>query len=122
MSHFCIVLLFIVIFNKPLDIQVNGQLIGDKKTENNQKITTYFGKFGLENRKINLRISVTTEVITIFYNKDKTIIPWSTTATVMNERYWMYFNNRSTECSNIKLFSNCCLPGSLVEWVCLIII
>ncbi|XP_032893207.1 inter-alpha-trypsin inhibitor heavy chain H3-like isoform X2 [Amblyraja radiata] len=80
--------LILNLVNDPFtDIQVNGQLIGDKKTENNQKITTYFGKFGLENRKINLRISVTTEVITIFYNKDKTIIPWSTTATVMNERF-----------------------------------
>ncbi|XP_051873123.1 inter-alpha-trypsin inhibitor heavy chain H3-like isoform X2 [Pristis pectinata] len=68
-------------------IKINGQLIGDKKTENNQKVTTYFGTFGLENRKINLRISVTTEVITIFYKEDKTIIPWSATMTLTFESF-----------------------------------
>ncbi|XP_067908037.1 inter-alpha-trypsin inhibitor heavy chain H3-like isoform X2 [Heterodontus francisci] len=68
-------------------IKVNGQLIGDKKTENNQKLNTYFGKFGLENRKINMKIAVTTEMITVYYSEDKTIIPWSTTATLMCESF-----------------------------------
>ncbi|XP_069793280.1 inter-alpha-trypsin inhibitor heavy chain H3-like [Narcine bancroftii] len=69
------------------EIKVNGQLIGDKKAENNVKVTTYFGKFGLENRKINLSISVTTEDITIFYNGDKTIIPWSATTNLKCESF-----------------------------------
>uniref|UniRef100_UPI00398EACDF inter-alpha-trypsin inhibitor heavy chain H3-like n=1 Tax=Pristiophorus japonicus TaxID=55135 RepID=UPI00398EACDF len=68
-------------------IKINGQLIGDKKTENNQKLNTYFGTFGLENSKIGLKIAVTTEVITVYYSEDKTIIPWSTTATLTCESF-----------------------------------
>ncbi|XP_062923688.1 inter-alpha-trypsin inhibitor heavy chain H3-like [Mobula hypostoma] len=68
-------------------LKINGELIGDKRPENSQKITTYFGTFGLEIRKINLRISVTTEVITIFYEEDRTIIPWSATATLTFESF-----------------------------------
>ncbi|XP_078065929.1 inter-alpha-trypsin inhibitor heavy chain H3-like isoform X2 [Mustelus asterias] len=68
-------------------IKVNGQLIGDKKTENNQKLNTYFGKFGLENKKINMKIVVTTEMIAIYYREEKIIIPWSTTATLIYERF-----------------------------------
>ncbi|XP_048404204.1 inter-alpha-trypsin inhibitor heavy chain H3-like isoform X2 [Stegostoma tigrinum] len=66
-------------------IKVNGQLIGDKKVENNQKINTYFGTFGIENRKIHMKMAVTTEKINIYYNEEKIIIPWSTTATLTYE-------------------------------------
>ncbi|XP_048462354.1 inter-alpha-trypsin inhibitor heavy chain H3-like [Rhincodon typus] len=66
-------------------IKVNGQLIGDKKVENNQKINTYFGTFGIENRKINMKMAVTTEKINIYHNEEKIIIPWSTTATLTYE-------------------------------------
>ncbi|XP_072328852.1 inter-alpha-trypsin inhibitor heavy chain H3-like isoform X2 [Scyliorhinus torazame] len=68
-------------------IKVNGQLIGDKKTENNQKLNTYFGKFGLENRKTNMKITVTTEMITIYYSEENIILPWSTTATLTYESF-----------------------------------
>ncbi|XP_043563772.1 inter-alpha-trypsin inhibitor heavy chain H3-like [Chiloscyllium plagiosum] len=66
-------------------INVNGQLIGDKKIENNQTLNTYFGTFGIENRKINMKMAVTTEIITIYYNEENTIIPWSTTAMLTYE-------------------------------------
>ncbi|XP_041047540.1 inter-alpha-trypsin inhibitor heavy chain H3-like [Carcharodon carcharias] len=68
-------------------IKINGQLIGDKKAENNQKLKTYFGKFGLENKKLNMKIVVTTEVITIYCSEEKIIIPWSTTATLTYESF-----------------------------------
>ncbi|XP_038668463.1 inter-alpha-trypsin inhibitor heavy chain H3-like isoform X2 [Scyliorhinus canicula] len=68
-------------------IKVNGQLIGDKKTENNQKLNTYFGKFGLENKKTNMKITVTTEIIIIYYSEEKIILPWSTTATLTYESF-----------------------------------
>ncbi|XP_072928829.1 inter-alpha-trypsin inhibitor heavy chain H3-like isoform X1 [Hemitrygon akajei] len=68
-------------------LKINGELIGDKRPENSQKVTTYFGTFGLENRKINLRISVTTEAITIFYKEDRTIIPWSATVALTFESF-----------------------------------
>ncbi|XP_042195703.1 inter-alpha-trypsin inhibitor heavy chain H3 isoform X4 [Callorhinchus milii] len=60
---------------------VNGELIGDKKTENNKKVNTYFGKFGLVYNKMELRMEITTQEIKLFHGADITRFPWSATAT-----------------------------------------
>uniref|UniRef100_A0A4W3HTL3 Inter-alpha-trypsin inhibitor heavy chain H3 n=1 Tax=Callorhinchus milii TaxID=7868 RepID=A0A4W3HTL3_CALMI len=60
---------------------VNGELIGDKKIENNKKVNTYFGKFGLVYNKMELRMEITTQEIKLFHGADITRFPWSATAT-----------------------------------------
>uniref|UniRef100_UPI00398E6FCD inter-alpha-trypsin inhibitor heavy chain H3-like n=1 Tax=Pristiophorus japonicus TaxID=55135 RepID=UPI00398E6FCD len=66
---------------------VNGQLIGEKKIENNEKINTYFGKFGIVNNKMDVKVEVSTEVITVFHGEDKIIFPWSATASLTKESF-----------------------------------
>uniref|UniRef100_A0A4W3IBL3 Inter-alpha-trypsin inhibitor heavy chain H3 n=1 Tax=Callorhinchus milii TaxID=7868 RepID=A0A4W3IBL3_CALMI len=65
---------------------VNGELIGDKKIENNKKVNTYFGKFGLVYNKMELRMEITTQEIKLFHGADITRFPWSATATSTHER------------------------------------
>ncbi|XP_072928821.1 inter-alpha-trypsin inhibitor heavy chain H3-like [Hemitrygon akajei] len=66
---------------------VNGQLIGDKKIENNKKINTYFGRFGIMNNNMDIKFEVSTEAITVFHRKEKMIFPWSATASIMEQSF-----------------------------------
>ncbi|XP_067854687.1 inter-alpha-trypsin inhibitor heavy chain H3-like isoform X2 [Heptranchias perlo] len=66
---------------------VNGQLIGEKKIENNKKINTYFGKFGIVNNKMDVKVEVSTQVITVFHGEDKIVFPWSATASLTKESF-----------------------------------
>ncbi|XP_051873125.1 inter-alpha-trypsin inhibitor heavy chain H3-like [Pristis pectinata] len=66
---------------------VNGQLIGDKKIENNKKINTYFGKFGIMNNNMDVKFEVSTEAITVFHGEDKMIFPWSATASLTKQSF-----------------------------------
>ncbi|XP_072137006.1 inter-alpha-trypsin inhibitor heavy chain H3-like [Mobula birostris] len=66
---------------------VNGQLIGDKKIENNKKINTYFGRFGIMNSNMDIKFEVSTEAITVFHRKEKMIFPWSATASITKQSF-----------------------------------
>ncbi|XP_059800887.1 inter-alpha-trypsin inhibitor heavy chain H3a [Hypanus sabinus] len=66
---------------------INGQLIGDKKIENNKKISTYFGRFGIMNNNMDIKFEVSTEAITVFHRKEKMIFPWSATASIMKQSF-----------------------------------
>ncbi|XP_040215311.1 inter-alpha-trypsin inhibitor heavy chain H3-like isoform X2 [Rana temporaria] len=72
-----------LIIDQKQGIAVNGELIGDKTTNQSvQSIETYFGKLGIVNKMVNLRIEVTTDAITVIDGDDQTIFSWLDTVTV----------------------------------------
>lgn len=71
-----------------LGIAVNGEIIGKKETGNNViSKETYFGKLGIVNRKMKLRIEVTTETITIMMGKNKKEYTWEKKTSVKKEGF-----------------------------------
>ncbi|XP_055504277.1 inter-alpha-trypsin inhibitor heavy chain H3-like isoform X3 [Leucoraja erinacea] len=66
---------------------VNGQLIGEKKVEKNKKINTYFGKFGIVNSNMDVKVEVSTDATTMSHGEDKTVFPWSVTTSVTMESF-----------------------------------
>ncbi|XP_032893227.1 inter-alpha-trypsin inhibitor heavy chain H3-like [Amblyraja radiata] len=66
---------------------VNGQLIGEKKVEKNKKINTYFGKFGIVNSNMDVKVEVSTDATTVYHGEDKTVFPWSATTSVTMESF-----------------------------------
>ncbi|XP_067908031.1 inter-alpha-trypsin inhibitor heavy chain H3-like isoform X5 [Heterodontus francisci] len=66
---------------------VNGQLIGEKKTESNGKPKTYFGKFGIVNNKMDVKVEVSTQTITVFHREDTMFFPWSANASLTKESF-----------------------------------
>lgn len=60
-----------------LGITVNGELIGDKRANSDAKIqNTYFGKLGIANKHLDLKLTVTPEKITIQNGNEKTGFTW----------------------------------------------
>ncbi|NWI51765.1 ITIH3 inhibitor, partial [Calyptomena viridis] len=58
-------------------ITVNGELIGDKRANNDAKIqNSYFGKLGIANKHLDLKLTVTPEKITIQNGNEKTGFTW----------------------------------------------
>ncbi|XP_048462719.1 inter-alpha-trypsin inhibitor heavy chain H3-like [Rhincodon typus] len=70
-------------------LTINGELIGEKKIEINKKINTYFGKFGVVNMELDVKVEVSTQTITVFHGEEKITIPWSTTASLTKESFSM---------------------------------
>uniref|UniRef100_A0A2K6GTQ4 Inter-alpha-trypsin inhibitor heavy chain 2 n=1 Tax=Propithecus coquereli TaxID=379532 RepID=A0A2K6GTQ4_PROCO len=66
-------------------ILVNGQLIGAKKP-NNGKLSTYFGKLGFYFQKEDMKIKISTETITLSWKSRTSVLTWSDTARVINQR------------------------------------
>ncbi|XP_015415019.1 PREDICTED: inter-alpha-trypsin inhibitor heavy chain H3, partial [Myotis davidii] len=68
-------------------LTVNGQIIGDKGNSSNSKNRkTYFGKVGIVNSPMDLRIEVTTEKITLKNGAAQSSFSWLDTVTVTSER------------------------------------
>lgn len=67
-------------------ITVNGQTIGDKKIDPNKKLNTYFGRFGIVNEKLGLKLEVTTRSIEITSGKEKMAFTWSDTVSMKQRR------------------------------------
>nr|DBA18731.1 TPA: hypothetical protein GDO54_016943 [Pyxicephalus adspersus] len=89
-----------LIEDKKLGIAVNGELIGDKTTNATLKSTeTYFGKLGIVNKKINLRIEVTTDAITVMDGDNQTTFSWLDTVTVDRKGFNLAISNSD----NVKL-------------------
>ncbi|KAH0630048.1 hypothetical protein JD844_012634 [Phrynosoma platyrhinos] len=58
-------------------IVVNGELIGEKKSNNNVgQHNTYFGKLGIANMHLNLRIEITTEQIILYDGIKRAAFSW----------------------------------------------
>ncbi|XP_018417989.1 PREDICTED: inter-alpha-trypsin inhibitor heavy chain H3-like [Nanorana parkeri] len=72
-----------LIEDKRLGIAVNGELTGKRKTDNSVlSHETYFGRLGIVNEGIKLRIEVTTETITIMNGKITKMFTWEKKASV----------------------------------------
>ncbi|XP_072328850.1 inter-alpha-trypsin inhibitor heavy chain H3-like [Scyliorhinus torazame] len=76
-----------VVTDPSTDFVVNGELIGEKKIEKNVKMNTYFGKFGIVNNQMDMKVEVSTKMITVFHGEDKIIFPWSSTASLTKESF-----------------------------------
>ncbi|XP_075853774.1 inter-alpha-trypsin inhibitor heavy chain H2 [Microcebus murinus] len=66
-------------------ILVNGQLIGAKKP-NHGKLSTYFGKLGFYFQKEDMKIEVSTETVSLSWKSRTSVLTWSDTARVINQR------------------------------------
>ncbi|NXA33444.1 ITIH3 inhibitor, partial [Eudromia elegans] len=76
-------------------ITVNGELIGDKKASNDSKIqNTYFGKLGITNKHLNLRVLVTPEKITVQNGAEKTGFTWLDSVTLQQEGLTLIINRK----------------------------
>ncbi|XP_008583136.1 PREDICTED: inter-alpha-trypsin inhibitor heavy chain H2 [Galeopterus variegatus] len=66
-------------------ILVNGQLIGAKKPKNG-KLSTYFGKLGFYFQNEDMKIEISTETITLSRGSRTSVLSWSDTAYLVNQR------------------------------------
>ena len=66
-------------------ILVNGQLMGAKKPKN-EKLSTYFGKLGFYFQREGLKIEISTETISLSRGSRTSVLSWSDTAHVLNQR------------------------------------
>uniref|UniRef100_A0A803XWR1 Inter-alpha-trypsin inhibitor heavy chain H3 n=1 Tax=Meleagris gallopavo TaxID=9103 RepID=A0A803XWR1_MELGA len=86
------------LINDPVTgITVNGELIGDKKVNNDAKIqNTYFGKLGIANKHLDLKVTVTPEKITIQNETGKTTFTWLDSVTVQQESLTLIINKKKS--------------------------
>ncbi|NXC43232.1 ITIH3 inhibitor, partial [Penelope pileata] len=84
------------LINDPVTgITVNGELIGDKKENNDAKIqNTYFGKLGIANKHLDLKVMVTPENITIQNGNEKTTFSWLDSVTLQQEGLTLIINKK----------------------------
>lgn len=61
---------------------VNGQIIGKKKVVPDGKVNTYFGRLGIIHEKLGVRLDVSTEDISVFYDGKWVKLLWSDAASV----------------------------------------
>ncbi|NXU52029.1 ITIH3 inhibitor, partial [Turnix velox] len=75
------------LINDPVTgITINGELIGDKRANSDAKIqNTYFGKLGIANKHLGLKLTVTPETITIQNGNEKTGFTWLDSVTLQQE-------------------------------------
>ncbi|XP_073448520.1 inter-alpha-trypsin inhibitor heavy chain H3-like [Aquarana catesbeiana] len=82
--------------DQQIGIAVNGEIIGKKETGNNViSKETYFGKLGIVNRNLKLRIEVTTETITIMMGKNKKEYTWGKKTSVKKEGLNLVVNKKN---------------------------
>ncbi|KAM9533493.1 inter-alpha-trypsin inhibitor heavy chain H3-like [Guaruba guarouba] len=76
-------------------ITVNGELIGDKRASSDAKTqNTYFGKLGIANKNLDLKLTVTPEKITIQNGNEKTGFTWLDSATLQQEGLTLIINRK----------------------------
>ncbi|KAM6300932.1 LOW QUALITY PROTEIN: inter-alpha-trypsin inhibitor heavy chain H3-like [Aegotheles albertisi] len=82
------------LINDPVTgITVNGELIGDKRPNSDAKIqNTYFGKLGIANKHLNLKLTVTPEKVTIQNGNEKTGFTWLDSVTLQQEGFTLIIN------------------------------
>ncbi|KFP42279.1 Inter-alpha-trypsin inhibitor heavy chain H3, partial [Chlamydotis macqueenii] len=84
------------LINDPVTgITVNGELIGDKRANNNAKIqNTYFGKLGIANKHLDFKLTVTPEKITVQNGNEKTGLTWLDSVTLQQEGLSLIINRK----------------------------
>ncbi|XP_693183.5 inter-alpha-trypsin inhibitor heavy chain H3 [Danio rerio] len=63
-------------------IMVNGQIIGDKKIIPGSKLHTYFGRFGIVDEKLGIRLMVSTQEIWVSEGGKQTKLSWTNKRTI----------------------------------------
>ncbi|KAM7096029.1 inter-alpha-trypsin inhibitor heavy chain H3-like [Ciconia maguari] len=84
------------LINDPVTgITVNGELIGDKRANSDAKIqNTYFGKIGIANKYLDLKLTVTPDKITIQNGNEKTGFTWLDSVTLQQEGLTLIINRK----------------------------
>ncbi|KFW95239.1 Inter-alpha-trypsin inhibitor heavy chain H3, partial [Phalacrocorax carbo] len=84
------------LINDPVTgITINGELIGDKRANSDAKIqNTYFGKLGIANKHLDLKLTVTPEKITIQNGNEKTGFTWLDSVTLQQEGLTLIINSK----------------------------
>ncbi|NXW28312.1 ITIH3 inhibitor, partial [Phaetusa simplex] len=84
------------LINDPVTgITINGELIGDKRANSAAKIqNTYFGKLGIANKHLDLKLTVTPEKITIQNGNEKTGFTWLDSVTLQQEGLTLIINRK----------------------------
>lgn len=66
---------------------VNGQIILKKKVAQDDKIDTYFGRFGITHRNLGLKMQVSTQDIVVFHGGKRVKLQWSDNASLKNTKW-----------------------------------
>ncbi|NWR03774.1 ITIH3 inhibitor, partial [Paradoxornis webbianus] len=84
------------LINDPVTgITVNGELIGDKRANSDAKIqNSYFGKLGIANKQLDVRLTVTPEMITIQNGDEKTGFTWLDSVTLQQAGLTLIINRK----------------------------
>ncbi|NXP35308.1 ITIH3 inhibitor, partial [Leiothrix lutea] len=84
------------LINDPVTgITVNGELIGDKRANNDAKIqNSYFGKLGIANKLLGVKLTVTPETITIQNGEEKTGFTWLDSVTLQQAGLTLIINRK----------------------------
>uniref|UniRef100_A0A8C0ZKS0 Inter-alpha-trypsin inhibitor heavy chain H3 n=1 Tax=Cyanistes caeruleus TaxID=156563 RepID=A0A8C0ZKS0_CYACU len=76
-------------------ITVNGELIGDKRANSDAKIqNSYFGKLGIANKHLDVKLTVTPETITIQNGDEKTSFTWLDSVTLQQAGLTLIINRK----------------------------
>ncbi|NXB49699.1 ITIH3 inhibitor, partial [Leucopsar rothschildi] len=86
------------LINDPVTgITVNGELIGDKRVNSDAKIqNSYFGKLGIANKHLDVKLTVTPETITIQNGDEKTGFTWLDSVTLQQESLTLIINRKKS--------------------------
>ncbi|NWZ79327.1 ITIH3 inhibitor, partial [Poecile atricapillus] len=84
------------LINDPVTgITVNGELIGDKRANSDAKIqNSYFGKLGIANKHLDVKLTVTPETITIQNGDEKTGFTWLDSVTLQQAGLTLIINRK----------------------------
>ncbi|NXK36350.1 ITIH3 inhibitor, partial [Piprites chloris] len=84
------------LINDPVTgITVNGELIGDKRANSDAKIqNSYFGKLGIANKHLDLKLTVTPEKITVQNGNEKTAFTWLDSVTLQQAGLTLIINRK----------------------------
>uniref|UniRef100_A0A8C9L4M9 Inter-alpha-trypsin inhibitor heavy chain H3 n=1 Tax=Serinus canaria TaxID=9135 RepID=A0A8C9L4M9_SERCA len=84
------------LINDPVTgITVNGELIGDKRPNSDAKIqNSYFGKLGIANKHLDVKLTVTPESITIENGDEKTGFTWLDSVTLQQAGLTLIINRK----------------------------
>ncbi|NWW84089.1 ITIH3 inhibitor, partial [Rhynochetos jubatus] len=84
------------LINDPVTgITVKGELIGDKRANSSAKIqNTYFGKLGIANKLLDLKLTVTPEKITVQNGNEKTGFTWLDSVTLQQAGLTLRINKK----------------------------
>ncbi|XP_053325531.1 inter-alpha-trypsin inhibitor heavy chain H3-like [Spea bombifrons] len=84
-----------LITDPELGISVNGELIGNKNANSSVLSNeTYFGKFGIINKAMELEIEVNPETITVLSGGEKRLFSWQETLSLREDGLEMQINRK----------------------------